>query len=45
VVRRLRVPARRPRSVRHTTTWSLAGGWPSQPLVRSNWCRPTTRTF
>src|SRR5215203_1810114 len=28
-----------------TTTWSLAGGWPSQPLVRSNRCRPMTRTF
>ena len=28
-----------------TTTWSLAGGWPSQPLVRSNWCRPMTATF
>ena len=42
VVRRLRVPLIRLRSMRHTARCSPAGGLPSQRLVRSRRCRPIT---
>jgi hypothetical protein len=45
MVRRLRVPARRPRSVRHDNDVVARRRVVPQPLVRSNWCRPMTRTF
>src|SRR5438105_3721985 len=45
VVRRFRVPTRRPRSVRHDYDM-VARRWVALPTVgQVEWCRPTTRTF